>query len=334
MPSLDLTKLNTSYVVNAIRERASENFKNNVPVMENGNGLAMAGAILNNGDESIPNEFIKGLIAFYVNPIVTGMYYNNHLKEFKMPLQGIGAGFVEYYVPPTEGTEYDASGATAFSPKVKNFKNKIYKVGSRREFKETIYYRDLYACFANESGAYELIDKIVQGMMSGIDSEEYVKSKEIFTKFNTATAFPIVAAADNTPAGLMKKVREVGLSMQFPTTIYNAAGYKQTTPADSLVVFTTPQFISEVDVDLLATAFNMDRTDWVSKVVVVDALPEIATKKVKCLIGDKRFLKIRDLKYKWTTNYNAQGDFANIFCLKDTIYEASPFVNMCAITAP
>lgn len=327
--NLDLTRMQTTYIANAVRERASDRYRDLVPLMSGGNGIAVGGAITS--DDDVMVEYVKGLIALYVEPIVTKMYYENHLKRFKMSALNMGAGMLESFVPSAEGTDYDPSGADAFKPSETTFKTKKYSINSRRTFKRTIFARDIMMAFASEYGAYDMIMKLVDSIYTAAEKEEYIKMREIFTNANNEIAFPTIQAADASAKSFMLAVRGAGLNMQFPSTAYNAGGNEQVTHPDELIIFTTPQWIATVDVDLLATAFNMDKVDWISSVIVVDKLPS-AINNCMALLGDYRFLKVRDTRYKWVSEYNSAGDFINVRLHKDTIYDYSPFVNMVAIT--
>ena len=63
--------------------------------------------------------------------------------------------------------------------------------------------------------------------------------------------------------------------MAFPTETYNSAGVKQWSERNQLIYITTPEEQAELDVEVLANAFNMAKADVNVRVIVVDELPTL-----------------------------------------------------------
>ena len=333
MPSLlniDTEKMTTSYISNVIRSKASERYRQTIPIMDSKNSIAVGSAIMD--DEDFANEYVKGLTTTYILKWAQYMYFRNPLAVFKLPMAVGGSGDLEYFIKASsiEVNEYDATGSKVDTPATTDFETKIHKVNSRKEFKATIYTSQLRMAFPSEGGMLSLIMGIVGALFSQVDKDEYTKTKQILTDFNTSTAFKQIATDGSTPDKLIEKIRELGLDMQFPSTKYISGNNEQTTQIEDLIVLTTPANVATIDVQVLANAFNMGKADWVGKVIVVDSLPAISN--IKCLVGDRRFFNIRDTLFESAYRRNESGRFYNIFINKDTIYSASPFFNMCAVT--
>ena len=74
---------------------------------------------------------------------------------------------------------------------------------------------------------------------------------------------------------ISKAIRTLAGKMAFPTETYNSAGVKQWSERQQLIYITTPEEQAELDVEVLANAFNMDKADVNVRVIVVDELPKV-----------------------------------------------------------
>ena len=74
---------------------------------------------------------------------------------------------------------------------------------------------------------------------------------------------------------ISKAIRTVAGKMAFPSDKYNSAGVQQWSERQQLIYITTPEEQAELDVEVLANAFNMDKADVNVRVIVVDELPSV-----------------------------------------------------------
>ena len=74
---------------------------------------------------------------------------------------------------------------------------------------------------------------------------------------------------------ISKAIRTLAGKMAFPTETYNSAGVRQWSERQQLIYITTPEEQAELDVEVLANAFNMDKADVNVRVIVVDELPTV-----------------------------------------------------------
>ena len=74
---------------------------------------------------------------------------------------------------------------------------------------------------------------------------------------------------------ISKAIRTLAGKMAFPTDNYNSAGVKQWSERQQLIYITTPEEQAELDVEVLANAFQMDKADVNVRVIIVDELPTV-----------------------------------------------------------
>ena len=120
-----------------------------------------------------------------------------------------------------------------------------------------------------------------------------------------------------------KKLRETFLNFKSPSTKYNAwskvGGYGHAivswSKPEDIVLFISNKLASELDVEVLASAFNMDKADLMGRVFYVDNFDlydDDGTKQydgsnIYALICDKRWFKIRTKDMFMDEFYNANN---------------------------
>ena len=118
----------------------------------------------------------------------------------------------------------------------------------------------------------------VQGM-----SQSSIRTDDQKRKFNgviqTMYKYNIDSLKGSKIAGVKRgekvsmAIRTLAGRLKFPSTKYNMAGVSTFTPSNELVFLTTPEIEAELDVTVLAHAFNVSNADVKVRTIVVDELP-------------------------------------------------------------
>ena len=152
---------------------------------------------------------------------------------------------------------------------------------------------------------------------------------------------------------ISKAIRTLAGKMAFPTTNYNSAGVNQWSERQQLIYITTPEEQAELDVEVLANAFNMDKADVNVRVIVVDELPTLfnvdsattskratygqmsnpalsasrdnRTCKCRGILLDADFLQVYDTLVESRTFDNGEGLYTNFFFHKQGIMSTCYF---------
>ena len=94
---------------------------------------------------------------------------------------------------------------------------------------------------------------------------------------NGKTASLYVVGEHTTKEAQSKAISEAvrGLTgrLKFPSTKYNSAGVNQWNNPDELIFLTTPELNAQLDVNVLADAFNVSKADLNVRVLDLDELP-------------------------------------------------------------
>ena len=120
--------------------------------------------------------------------------------------------------------------------------------------------------------------------------------------------------------------------MKFPSTEYNAyskfSGAKGTittwTDEDRLVLIATSDVLAEVDVDVLARAFNIDNAKFLGRVIEVD---KFENDEIQAVLCDEAWLQIYDNLLRFDEFYNARVMAWNEYLHAWGTYAICPFAN-------
>jgi uncharacterized protein YjdB len=96
---------------------------------------------------------------------------------------------------------------------------------------------------------------------------------------------------------------------------------------DDLYIIMDADLNAEVDVDVLAKAFNMDRTTFLGHSLVIDGF---ASTGLKAVMVDKNFFMVYDQLLKMETVRNSKGLYWNYFLHVWQVLSASRFANAVA----
>ena len=132
---------------------------------------------------------------------------------------------------------------------------------------------------------------------------------------------------------------------------YNEAGVKRNTPKDRQVIFMDAMFNAEFDVEVLASAFNMEKADFMGRLFLIDnwtsfdnerfeviransdGLEAVTTAElqimadVKAVILDENWFQVYDNLNKITENYIGSGLYWNYWYHTWKTISVSPFAN-------
>ena len=171
------------------------------------------------------------------------------------------------------------------------------------KYKTTISDQQLRTAFQDQNGLSRLVEQVVSSVYSKAYFDEFNDKNRIlaaharaaYLGYDTTTGKATEKALSNTvlPSGkneavmvlgehesqeakakaISKAIRTLAGKMTFPTDSYNSAGVKQWSERNQLIYITTPEEQAELDVEVLANAFHMDKADVNVRVIVVDELP-------------------------------------------------------------
>lgn len=356
MPTIPKTQtLNATSVeiLNAIRNSASTNYRDFVPTANNSvESIRGIGEIIMQYTP-LQNEFLNALVNRIARVIITSKMYSNPLAMFKKGLIDFGETIEEIFVNIANPHQYDAeeSESKVFAREIPDVRAAFHTLNYKKFYKQTIQNKDLNQAFLSWDGITDLISKIVNAMYTAANYDEFVTTKYMLAKAILDGRLSAITVDANDAKGAVTKIKGVSNSLTFMSNNYNAAGVQTFTDKNDQYLLVNSQFDSEIDVEVLASAFNMTKAEFMGHRILIDGFGTLdvarlnalfkddpnykepsqdtltALNAIPAVLVDKNFFMIFDNMYEFTENYNGQGLYWNYFYHTWKTFSMSPFAN-------
>lgn len=354
------TQLNgrTIDILNVIRTNASYEYQQNVPLINDAQGIPRVGETLY-GNPTLANEFINALVnriaLVMVNSAVFYSPYNILLKGFLE----FGETVEEIFVKIIKVQEFSPEKAVTreFKRTIPDVQSAFHTMNWRVLYPITIQREDLKRAFLSVDGVESLINSIIEQVYVSAQYDIFLLTKYMLIKaISHGKAYPIsVSTTDE--AGLKEtasKFRGTSNMLQFMKDTYNEAGVLTTTPKERQVIFMDANFQARFDVNVLASAFNMEKADFMGRLLLIDdwntfdnarfdeirensdQIEEVTAEElalmasVKAVLVDESWFQIYDNETVMTDQRVASGLYWNYFYHTWKTISHSPFSNIIA----
>lgn len=332
-------------LLNLIRDNASEEYRKRVPVATQDNIQKVGNPILNY--EHIMNEFVPAMVNRIAFVMVSSSYYNNPLKEFKEGVIDLGETVEEifinlikaepYYLEAlANGEEIMTDAEDLLKRRLPDVKAVFHTRNRQDKYPVTIQYDDLRTAFLSYSGLNQLVSGIVEQLYSSDEYDEFLLMKHLFFEAGLRgdlTISSVTEPTDDASAkAFAKTLRKLARLFTFKSSNYNSMGVLTNTKWGDMVVFMLAEYEAELDVEVLAYAFNMDKADLVGRVIVLDDFGGLEKEGVIAVLADKRWFKVWDNLYTMRTVENGARLYFNYFLHHWQTLSFSPFKNVVALS--
>ena len=334
-------------IFNVIRNNSSEAFVKTVPSATAENIQSISNILFNDAYQPMLNEFVNNLINRIALTIIRNKSYSNPLAMFKKGSVPLGTDIQEIFENPAEAEEYEYSN-TAMAKLLTITDPDTHVAYYRRNRKDlytkTITREGLQGAFVDWDKFNDYITAITQSLYSGnyIDEFEYTKDLIDGAYDNGKVITQVVANPSSSEANakaFVKQCRKLYKKLTFPSTEYNAYSkfdgskgkIKTWTDEDRICLIVNSDAMGDVDVDVLAQAFNIENAKFLGRVVEVDGFKNPNIIGVIC---DEAWLQIYDNIMRFDEFYNARVMAWNEYLHAWGTFAISPFANaVCLVTA-
>lgn len=351
-------KLNASSVdiLNAIRNSATANYQDYVPVADNSlDSIREIGAIMMNYP-ALQNEFLSALVNRIGRVIISSKMYTNPWAMFKKGLLEYGETIEEIFVNIAKPFEYDAevSESEVFKREMPDVRAAFHILNYKKFYKTTIQQEQLRQAFLSWDGITNLISKITDSLYTGANYDEFMTMKYLIAKHILAGNIKAVTVstvnATNAKA-ITSTIKGVSNNMEFMNRDYNKAGVHTYSMKDEQYLIVNSAFDAIMDVEVLASAFNMSKAEFDGHHVLVDGFGNLDTSRlaelfanddsyveltsaqltalnaIPAVLVDKNWFMILDNMMNFTEQYNGQGLYWNYWYHVWKTFSISPFSN-------
>ena len=349
------TTLNASTIdiLNVIRQNASLEYQNNVPEITQATDIPAVGEVLM-GYPALANQFINALVNRIALVRVESATFNNPYAPLKKGYLEYGETVEEIFVNIAKVFVFSEEKAEARELKryLPDVRAAFHVINWRVLYPVTIEEEQLRQAFLSIDGVQDLIARIVDSVYTAAEYDEFLLFKYLIIKaVNKGKMYPVpivISDLKNAATGF----RGVSNLLPFMSSKYNEARVKNTTPKDRQVIFMDAMFNASFDVNVLASAFNMDRADFMGRLHLIDdfttfdnerwdvirsestGLEEVTSTElgimgdVIAVLGDETWFQLYDNLSKFAEKYVASGLRWNYFYHVWKTISTSPYHNM------
>lgn len=329
-------------ILNTILANASADYQARVPQATQNNITEVGSAIMNY--QATENEFLSALVNKVAMTVVRNKTFKNPLSVLKKGGVPLGRNIEEIYTNPVTGTAFDPTGAKLLERSLPDTKAIYHSMNRQGQYKATVSKSQLIQAFTSYQALERLLDSIVNAIYSGDNLDEFMLMKQLFASAITGGKLKTIdtglTAIDNTDGAksFVKAVKTVGQAMEFPGSNFNsyydinkdtdAKPVITWTPKENQVLILRNDVAVDVDVELLAKAFNVSYTDLEQRTLIVDSFGDAT--KCGAVLCDEAFVQVYDNLQQMENFHNGEGLYDNFIYHHWQTYSLSLFANATA----
>ena len=349
-------------ILNAIRNNASTNYRDYVPqATADSDSIREIGAVIMDYP-ALQNEFLSALVNRIGRVILTSKSYDNPWAMFKKGMLEFGESIEEVFVNIAKPFQFDPQVAESnvFKREIPDVRSAFHIMNYQKFYKATISNDQLRQAFLSIDGITDLIAKIVDAMYTGANYDEfqtmkYMLAKHILNGLMNPVTIPAINSANMN--SIISTIKGVSNKFTFLNSKNNLAGVMNHTPKQEQYLLVNSKFDATMNVEVLASAFNMDKAEFDGHHVLVDSFGDLdidrlnilfdddptytvigkaeleALDAIPCVLVDSDWFMIFDNYQNFTEQYNGEGLYWNYWYHVWKTFSVSPFSNNAVFVA-
>lgn len=340
-------------ILNVIRQNASYDYQQNVPAVDKASDIPKVGEVIY-GTPAFANQFINALVNRIAIVRVQSATFNNPYSILKKGYLEFGETVEDIFVSIAKAVDYTPEKASEreFKRTLPDIRSAFHTMNWRVMYPVTIQDEDLRQAFLSVDGVTDLIAKIVDSVYTAAEYDEFLLFKYLLIKaISHGKMKPTVIESDTDLTASAVAFRSASNILPFMSSEYNEANVKTNTPKSRQIIFMDAKFNAQYDVNVLASAFNMNKADFMGRLFLIDnwtdfdnerfdiiransdGIEEITSAElallndVKAVLVDENWFQVYDNNNKFTEQYVASGLYWNYFYHVWKTVSSSPFAN-------
>ena len=340
--------MNVQEIMNTIRANNSSMYQERVPVLTQQNLENVGNAILSY--EAHTNEFLSALVNKIAFTLVSNRRYKNPLSILKKGGKPYGTDIEEIFTNPVSAVAFNGSAADDMLKVSKPDVKTIYHRMKRQDkYPVSISTPQLQKAFKSFGELEKFITSIITAMYSGDDMDEYLLMRNLVSSGIAEGKIKRLCldytGDETTSKDLIKLLKTLSANFGFQSGDYN--GYNELNtdkissgavtkcvtwcPKENQVLLIRSDVDASTDVEVLAKAFNMDKTDFLKRKIVVDSFGDPS---VLAYICDESAFQVYDDLYTVRSFDNGSNLTTNYWLHHWQTISLSLFANGVAICSP
>lgn len=339
-------------ILNVIRQNASLEYQSLVPSVTQASDIPKVGEVLL-GYPALANQFLNQLVNRIAIVRVNSATFNNPYSRLKKGYLEYGESVEEIFINIVKALVFNSEKAEEreFKRYLPDVRSAFHVINWRVLYPVTIEEDMLREAFLSLDGVTDMIARIVDTVYTAAEYDEFLLFKYLLIKSVAAgKMFPVgIDASDIKNTGIA--FRGTSNLLPFMSSKYNSAHVANTTPKDRQIIFMDAVFNAQYDVNVLASAFNMDKANFMGSLYLIDdfttfdndrfdvirsqsdGLEEVTSTElalmedVVAVLIDEKWFQVYDNLNKFTEKYIASGLRWNYFYHVWKTISSSPFHN-------
>ena len=283
------------------------------------------------------NQFVDSLIMRIGFTYVHQQSFSNPLKVFKKNKLQYGNSVQEMVPKWIRAHSYVDDAEDVFKMARPDVATWYHSQNRRDRYDITINEQELRTAFTDSYGLNKLVAAFMNTPMNADEYDEYRIMLQLLAFYDNKWGFykhQLSAAPTDETTGkeFLTAVRSYAGKLRFPNTIYNCKAIEDVpvfVKPSELVLLLTPDTQAAIDVNTLASVFQLDKAEIKYRTVEVDEFP---MPNVVAILTTEDFFQCYDTVYETTSMYNPKTLGTNYYLHHWGVYSVSPFVPAIAFT--
>lgn len=332
---------NMQAILDTIRANASQEYQERVPEATRTSITEVGNPILTY--QSIQNEFLNALINRIALSVIQNKAAKNPLSVLKKGTIPLGSDIQEIFTNMAKDQGYDGKGDKLLNRTIPDTKTLYHRLNRQGQYPVTISRQMLQRAFTSYTELEKMLNSIITSMYSGDSYDEYILMKNLFAD---AVNNDLITKVEVTPLDeggdvntLIKNIKKISKLMTYPSSNFNKYYINKPdsdtgepvitwTPIEDQILIIRSDIMVDIDVDVLAKAFNMNKVEFLARTLEVDNFG--SAENCYAILMDKSCPQVYDNLYEVTEFYNPQGLYWNYWLNHHQTYGFSLFANSVA----
>lgn len=335
---------------------------NPIQIIDNVDAIQRVGSVIMQY-EAYQNSFIDALVNRIGMAIVTSKTWDNPWARFKKGTLEMGETVEEIFANIGKVHSYDPHQAESewMKREMPDVRAAFHRLNFQKFYKVSIQEYELRQAFIAWQEMTDLIARITSTLYTGMNLDEFTMMKYMICRavLNAELHYVNVTAQATDPKDAVKKMRSYARKMTYLTNDYNQAGVYNATDYRDNYIFIDADYEANMDVEVLAAAFNMDKAEFIGHLIVVDSFTAHDEERLKMLFNEvdndsyvpftqaettslgklagimcsADFWMVFDVLQTMRQQNNGQGLYWNYWLHAWKIFSISPFANCVVFTS-
>ena len=237
---------------------------------------------------TLKNEFVNVLTNQVSKQLFFNKVWENPYKMFNRGQLPYGKSIESIFIDIVKGkdrtrqTNANNLASDLLSRQTPNVKVEYYTENFQHQYPTTLSDEELKGAFRNQNGLSEMTARILQAPLTGAEFDQFLMIKHALANLKTAqvkigkSAYNGLTAKEKANL-ITTTVKAYVKKLKFLSNNYNAQGVMTFSRPTDLYLFVPADISAFLDVEQLATAFNISKVELPTRVLDIDNFQKVNT---------------------------------------------------------